>query len=75
MASAGWTIDISVAHLWNTDVLSQAADEDGIALAKREISKNKKYSSKAMRAVRNPSNWSLNILAIGVGKANQFLHE
>ena len=38
-------LDISVAHPWNKDFLSQVADEDEIAAAKREISKNKKYSS------------------------------
>ena len=37
-------LDISVAHPWNKDILSKAADE-GIAAAKGEVSKNKKYSS------------------------------
>ena len=38
-------LDISVAHPWNKDILSQAADEDGIPAAKREVFKKKKYSS------------------------------
>ena len=43
-----------VAHPWNKDILSQAADGDGIASAKREVSKNKKYSS--VDAWGDPSN-------------------
>ena len=39
-------LDISVAHPWNKDILSQAADEDEIVAAKRAVSNNKKYSSK-----------------------------
>ena len=40
-------LDISVAHPWNKDILFQAADEGGIAAAKREVSK--KYSRQTDR--------------------------
>ena len=67
---------MSAAHPWNKDILSQAADEDEIAAAKRKVSKDKKYSSELDMWVIPPtaSSWSLNILANEGGKANQFLH-
>ena len=48
-------LDISIAHPWNRDILSEATDEDGVAAAKRQVSKNKKYNSE-LDVWGNPSN-------------------
>ena len=59
---------------WNKDILSQAADEDGITVAKREISKDNKYSSEldVWGSPSNASHWSLNILVIGGRRQTKF---
>ena len=70
-------LDISVAHPWNKDILSQAADEDGIGAPKRKVSKNKKYSSE-LDVWGNSSN-CIPLVFEHFGrwgwKADQFLHE
>ena len=75
-AQSGYDIelDISLAHLWNEDIILQASKVDGAAAAKRESQKTEKYS-KEIDAMGNASNCIplvFSITAAGDGKPTNF---